>query len=121
MKWVFIILCFLLLLFSFEPLPHPGRNDHYLMLWKISSRLQLLRIFPHDVYVLVSDGLCYLYKDATSDIYVYAVRIDTGRKYLVLNHLYLVKRSRRLPEIYFFESSSEDVVDVLNTFSKNSL
>lgn len=113
MYWIFIILCLLLLFFNLEPLKIPFHNK-FVLIW-IVSHFYVVRIFPHDIYILIDENVCYLYQKVSSeDTYVSAVQLDTNYQHKVLNYKYLLEWMNQLPQVFTYPSHLINVIDILN-------
>lgn len=113
MNWIFILACLLLLVFNLEPIRIPFRNK-FVLIWSISD-FCIVQVFPHDVYVLIEGGVCYVYQRPTSDeTYVSAIRLDTEHQHNVLNYKYLFEWIEKIPRVVSYSSGLTDIVDILN-------
>lgn len=92
-------------------------GSHYVLLWSWNS-LQLVRILPNDVFVLVDDETLYRYMPLESayarETYIPAVRLDNQRIKKVLHYRYLLDLIRDPPTVMSYPSKLKKEVAILN-------
>lgn len=118
MKYIFLILCCLLIFYNFETttLLNLNKNSHVIAIWKIAPEIYLLYILPHNVRILLDNDEIYLYlKNKEEQTYVSALNLRTNFEVNIVNYMYLREWSDFFPKIIHYSNSSNDILDILNS------
>lgn len=100
-----------------SPVPVPW-SHHYALQWNVGKKGWLLRIFPHDIYVLIRDGTCYLYISEANDTFIDAIRLDTRQKHPLVHYKYILQWVDQLPSVLEYPKNYVDIVDILRYFNQ---
>lgn len=104
MIWILIIASLLLLAYPLDSIGWLSEGREPAILW---TTLGQTLIKLSDQYVLSDGGVAYAYLNEDSDdTYVPAIRVDTGRKFKILNHRYFLEWIRAPARIVHYEPGS---------------
>lgn len=118
MKYLFLILCILLIFYNFETLNllSSTQNSSIVIVWKITDEKYLFHILPYDVHVLLDDENFYLYLDKENEeTYVPVINLKTNYKANVINYIYLREWTDYSPKIIGYSDSLTDIIDIINS------
>lgn len=117
MKFVFFILCFLLIFFNFHYIEilSKTKDSHFIIIWKITENIILFNVFPHDVFLLLDKNTFYLYlDDSTEESYISAINLKTNYKVNIINYIYLREHSVHF-FLKFYDPNLSSIKDILNS------
>lgn len=100
------------------------RSSDSIVSWSCSTDTRVL-LMPNGRAVLVRGGVCFLYEHGNpferSESALWAVRLDTGRRYRVMHPTLLLRQTGCLlgPSLLPYDrSGGETISDVLNRFRR---
>lgn len=123
MKFVFIILCFLLIFFNFETVKmlSKTKDSNFIIIWKITENKYLFHVFPHEIFLLLDGSTFYLYINdhgTTEESYVSAVNLKTNFKVNIINYIYLREYTESAPFLVTYDACLTDISEILNFLIK---